>query len=272
MTENSKYLEENKDKILVCEDVSRYFGALKALNHITFSVPTNSIFAIIGPNGAGKTTLFNVITGIYPQTSGTALFEGKSILGLPAHKVTELGMVRTYQIIQLFDKMTVLENASIGFYCRSKADVIDAILDLPRARKERMETMEKSMELLKWLDLAKYADYLAGNLPLGIRKRLQVARALATGPKLLLLDEPMGGMNISEKKAMGDLILQLKDNGLTILLVEHDMGVVMDLSDRIFVLNYGEELAIGTPDEIKHNPLVIEAYLGKGYLREFVEN
>ena len=260
------------EKFISVEGISRHFGALKAVDNVDFDVYKGQIYSIIGPNGAGKTTLFNVMTGVYPQTSGKVLFEGKDLTGLAPHKITELGMARTYQIVRLFDKMSVLENVMVGFFCRIKASVGDILLNLPKAKNERAIVKEKGLQLLERVNLLDYKDYLAGNLSLGARKQLQIARALATDPKVLLLDEPTGGMNPSEKVEMMALIKRFQKEGLTILLVEHDMNVIMNISDWIVVLDYGKKIAEGNSTDIQNNDVVIEAYLGRGIDYGNVEN
>ena len=260
------------EKLISVEGISRHFGALKAVDNVDFDVYKGQIYSIIGPNGAGKTTLFNVMTGVYPQTSGKVIFEGKDLTGLAAHKITELGMARTYQIVRLFDKMSVLENVMVGFFCRIKAGIGDILLDLPKAKKERALVKEKGLQLLERVNLLEYKDYQAGNLALGTQKRLQIARALATDPKVLLLDEPTGGMNPSEKAEMMELIKRFQQEGLTTLLVEHDMNVIMNISDWIVVLNYGAKIAEGNSTDIQNNDVVIEAYLGRDKKDGYVKN
>jgi branched-chain amino acid transport system ATP-binding protein len=261
---NESALTGGNGQFLVCDSVSRNFGALQAVNNVSLEVKKGQIFSIIGPNGAGKTTLFNVITGIYPASGGTITFEGKNLKGLAPHEITKLGLARTYQIVRLFDKMSVLENTMVGFYCRVYASVFDILMNTKRAQQERAEVYTRGKELLERIGMGKYVDFMAANLPLGLRKRLQIARALATDPKVLLLDEPTGGMNPTEKTEIMALIKQLQGDGLTILLVEHDMNVIMNVSDWIVVLDYGEKIAEGTSAEIQHNETVIEAYLGRG--------
>lgn len=258
--------------LLAVRNLCKDFGALRAVNDVSLDVRRGQIFAVIGPNGAGKTTLFNVVTGVYPATSGEVVFCGNSTLGLPDYKLADLGIGRTYQLVRLFKDMAVLENVQIGTHCRTKSGTFDALFNTQRERREESWSRERSLELLRFVGLQEYYWCLARQLSYGDQRRLEVARALATQPKLLLLDEPTAGMNQSEKEKMMSLIKALRDSGVTIVLIEHDMNVVMGLSDRILVLDHGVMIAEGTPREIRSDETVIEAYLGKGFRREPTAN
>lgn len=250
------------DRLLEIRNLSRSFGGLKAVNDVSFTVQAGLIKSVIGPNGAGKTTLFNLISGMLPSDAGVVRQNGREITGLQPHRITELGICRTFQTTKLFSRMTVLENVMVGRHPRTKAGFLSGVLNLPWTWKEERGIRERSFELLDSLGLADAAEELAANLPFGKQRRLEIARALATEPSLLLLDEPAAGLNIYETKEMADLVLKIRKWGITVLLVEHDMSLVMDISDEIVVLNYGSKVAEGRPEEIQRDPEVIRIYLG----------
>ena len=243
------------------EAVSKHFGGLKALEEVDLAVERGTIHSVIGPNGAGKTTFFNCITGIHPPTSGRIHLADRDITGLPAHRVTRLGLARTFQNIRIFKQMTTLENVMVGRHPRTRAGWFRAILRLPAAREER-EIRERARSILEFVGLGSVADFGADTLPYGHQRRLEIARAMATDPQILLLDEPAAGMNPEETSQLMDLIREIRGQGLTVVLIEHDMKVVMGVSDRVTVIDYGEKIAEGSPAEVKANAKVIAAYLG----------
>ncbi|MCE5333864.1 MAG: ABC transporter ATP-binding protein [Desulfobacteraceae bacterium] len=248
--------------ILDIRDVLMRFGGVTALQEIDYAVPGGVIQAIIGPNGAGKTTLFNCISGRTAPTSGTISFEGLEIQGLAPHRIAELGISRTFQHVALFKRMSVLENVMLGRHPRTRCGFLAAGFRVGGMRAEERRIREKALDYLDFVGLAETAGRESGTLPVGKQKILEIARALATEPRLLLLDEPAGGLNMRETEELGELVQEIRKLGITVMLVEHDMNLIMDISDRILVLHYGKVLASGTPAEIKENSAVIEAYLG----------
>lgn len=248
--------------MLKLDHVTLKFGGLYANQDVSFEVEKGSIFGLIGPNGAGKTTLFNVISGVYKPTSGKVIFDGERIDGLQPYQVNERGIARTYQNINLFKDMSALENVKVGCHNWTKASFASVVFRTPAMRREEEHIREKSMESLEFLGLRHLADKMAGSLPYGQQRRLEIARALASNPKMILLDEPAAGMNTTEKMELREDIKKIMERGITVLLVEHDMGLVMSVTHTICVLNYGKKIAFGEPEYIKHHPEVIAAYLG----------
>lgn len=251
--------------VLTLECISQEFGGLRALDSVYLSIEEKEIFGIIGPNGAGKTTLFNIITGIYVPTEGNLIFNGQRLNNLPAYEIARMGIARTFQNIRLFNKLSVLDNVRVGSYGVSHSGFMAGMLGLPSSRREERRTLTNALQLLELVDLADKRYEYADNLAYGEQRRLEIARALALDPKLLLLDEPAAGMNSTEKEELMVLIRKIREQRqISIILVEHDMNVVMNICERIAVLDYGRKIAQGTPEEIKNDDAVIQSYLGAG--------
>ena len=248
---------------LCLTDVSVHFGGLQALSEVSFDLKPGEILSLIGPNGAGKTTVFNVITGVYQISGGSVVYDGESLSGLRPHQILEKGIARTFQNIRLFTAMTALENVMVARHCRTRASVLGAVLRPPSQRRVEAETRERAMRALTFAGLSSYADAVAKNLPYGLQRRLEIARALGSDPHTILLDEPAAGLNPSESRELMETIGRIAESGVNVLLVEHDMSVVMNISDRVVVLDHGALICQGTPDEVQCDGSVIEAYLGQ---------
>jgi branched-chain amino acid transport system ATP-binding protein len=245
------------------QDLSIHFGGIRAVDSANFEVNEGEVFSIIGPNGAGKTTIFNLISRIYRPTSGRLVFQDRDITTTPPHRIAALGIARTFQNIELFSNATLLENLLIGRHCHARTGVMEQMVFLPRVRRDELTHREKVEDVIAFLGLERYRDTLIANLPYGVRKVVELGRALCIEPKLLLLDEPSSGLNVEETEGMGFWIEDIKkDLGITVIMVEHDMNLVSQVSDRVMALNYGKVMALGTPQEVQNHPDVIRAYIG----------